>query len=76
MANPVLKSLADQVASTVGVVQSATVFINGMNARIQNAIDAALKNGATEAELKPVQDEVNAMKSETDALAAALAANP
>jgi hypothetical protein len=39
-------------------------------------IDAALANGATAAELQPVTDEVAALKSANDALAAAVAANP
>jgi hypothetical protein len=71
--------LSDEIQTikdTEGVVESATAFINGMAARIQAAVDAALENGATAAELQPVTDEVTALKAKSDALAAAIAANP
>jgi len=76
MANPVLDTLKSQVTATVGVEASAVVVLNGIAGRIQAAVDAALANGATEAELQPVQDEVNTLKASADALAAAVAANP
>jgi hypothetical protein len=73
---PVLDALKTQVEKTVGALQSGTVFINGMQARFQAAVAEALKNGATEAELAPVTDEIAAMATETDNFAAAIAANP
>lgn len=76
MANPILNDLATQVTATVGVMQSAETFINGTAARVQAAVDAALLNGATAAELAPVQAEIDAMKTESGNLAAAIAANP
>lgn len=75
MPNPVLTDLAQTVTDTVGVEQSAVAALNGVAARIQAAVDAALLNGATEAELAPVQDEVNALKQASSDLAAAVAAN-
>ncbi len=76
MANPVLDTLKAQVDATVGVEASAVAALNGVAARIQAAVDAALANGATEAELAPVQAEVDALKASADALAAAVASNP
>lgn len=75
MPNPVLDALKAAVTRETEVVQSAVTLINGIAARVQAAVDAALANGATEAELQPVQDEVNTMKANADALAAAVAAN-
>jgi len=71
----VLDDLAAAVEVTKGVNASAVVALNGLAARIQAAVDAALANGATEAELKPVQDEVNALNESSAQLAAAVAAN-
>lgn len=76
MANPVLADLAAAVAKAKGAEDSATALINGIAAKIQAAVDAALANGATAAELQPVIDEVNALNASSDALAAAVAANP
>lgn len=64
------------VKDTEGVIDSAIALINGIAARIQAAIDAALANGATAEELQPLSDEVVALKAKSDALAAAVAANP
>ena len=75
MPNPVLESLRQQVETTVGVIQSAIVFINGVTGRIEAAVAAALANGATEAELAPVQAEVDALRDHTQAMADAIAAN-
>jgi hypothetical protein len=74
--NPVLADLQAQVTETVGVVQSAVTFINGVAGRLQAAVDAALDNGATAAELAPVTDEVANLKTASADLAAAIAANP
>lgn len=75
MANPVLADLQAEVEHTVGVVNSAVTFINGVAARIEAAVQAALANGATAAELAPVTDEVTALKAASDSLANAIAAN-
>ncbi len=71
----ILDSLAAQVQASTDVEASATLLINGFAARVQAAVDAAIANGATAAELAPVQDEVNAMNASAAALSAAVAAN-
>lgn len=71
----ILDDLQAQVAATVTVEGSAVTLINGFAARMQAAVDAALAGGATAAQLAPVQDEINAMKTSSDALAAAVTAN-
>ena len=75
MANPTLDALAAQVSSTNTVIGSATTLINGIAARIQAAVDAAVAGGASAADLAPVTDEVTALKAASDALAAAVQAN-
>lgn len=76
MPNQVLADLAAQVTATVGVIDSATALINGFAARIAAAVAAAIANGATAEELAPITDEINSMKTESDLLAASVAANP
>jgi hypothetical protein len=75
MPNPVLAALEAQVTASTAVEASAVILINGIAARIQAAVDAAIANGATAAELAPVQGEVDAMKASSDTLSAAVAAN-
>jgi len=75
MASQTLADLQAQVKATTDAEDAATQLLNGLAARIQAAIDAAIANGATAAELKPVADEVVALKSSTDALSAAVVAN-
>jgi hypothetical protein len=75
MSSPILTDLANEVTSITGVVDSAIALINGFAARMQAAVDAALLNGATAAELAPVQAEVDSLKASDAALAAAVAAN-
>lgn len=69
----VLDALAAQVATNVSVEASAVDVINGIAARVQAAVAAALANGATAEELAPVQAEVDSMKASADALSAAIA---
>jgi hypothetical protein len=71
-----LGPLIAQIQAAEGIEDSATAFITGEAGRMQAAVDAALANGATAAQLQPVTDEVAALKTKSDALAAALAANP
>jgi hypothetical protein len=76
MAGPALQQLTDQVTATRGVIDSAVVLINGFAVRIHTAIDTALAGGATAEELATmINNEVAAMKSSSDALAAAVVAN-
>ncbi len=72
---PVLDDLQSQVNDTIGVQASAVTALNGIAARIQTAVDGALANGATAAQLAPVTDEIAALKASSDALASAVAAN-
>ncbi len=77
MADPqVLTDLSAEVTNTTGVMASAVVALDGVGARIQAAVDAALANGATAAQLAPVQAEVDALAASRTALATAVAANP
>jgi hypothetical protein len=75
MPAPILTELDATVTKAVTVMASATVLIKGIAARIQAAIDAALLNGATAAELAPVQAEVAALNVSADDLAAAVSEN-
>jgi hypothetical protein len=75
LTSPVLESLKAAVNRETDVVTSAVTLINGIAARMQAAVDAALANGATAEELQPVTDEVNTMTANADALAAAVNAN-
>lgn len=75
MANPVLEELRAQVEVNKQVEGSAVTLINGIADRIAAAVAAAVANGATEAELAPVTDEVAALKASATALSDAVAAN-
>lgn len=75
MAVQVLTDLAAAVARDTDVKSSAVTALNAFPALVQTAIAAALTNGATAAELAPVQDAVNTMNASTDALAAAIVAS-
>jgi len=75
MANPIIGELTTEVSETVGVMQSATVLIEGIGARVQAAVDAAIANGATAEELAPVSQLVADLDTTGNALAAAVAAN-
>lgn len=76
MASTIPQKTIDELNETQGVVESATLFINGTQARLEAAVAAALANGATEAELAPVQAEIDEMAAKRTALAEAIAANP
>ena len=75
MPSPILAALEAEVAEAPTVMASATALIEGFVGRIQAAVDAALANGATEAELAPVQAEVDALHASAELLAAAVVAN-
>jgi len=72
----VLADLEVSVAAARGAMVSATTLINGIAARIQTAVQAAVANGATEAELAPVQAVVDGLNTDSAELAKAVAANP
>lgn len=73
MSSPVLDQLTQQVTATVGIEQSAAALINGFQAKLDQAVAAALENGATAEQLQPISDLSNEMQKQTDALAAAVA---
>jgi hypothetical protein len=72
----VLDEQVTQIRSTTGVIQSATLLIDAFAARLQAAVDTAIANGATEAQLAPVKAELTTMVAARDDLARAVAANP
>ena len=71
----VLDDLAAQVKANTDAEASAVIVLNGIADRIAQAVTAAIGNGATEAELAPVSDEVAALKASADSLSAAVVAN-
>lgn len=75
MASQILVDLDAAVKNANDTMASATTFINGIAARVQAAIDAAIAGGATAAELAPIQAEVDSLKASAAALSAAVAAN-
>ncbi|MES2366996.1 MAG: hypothetical protein V4563_14065 [Pseudomonadota bacterium] len=75
MPNPDLQSLIDETADVESVLDSATTFITGVPALIDTAVKAAVANGATEAELKPLAQLSADLKTKADAVKAAIAAN-
>lgn len=75
MANPTLDALAAAVTNIETVADSAIALINGIAARIQAAVDAALAGGATAADLAPVQAEVDGLNAKATDLANAVSAN-
>ncbi len=71
----ILDDLNTAVTNATTVQASATALITGFAARQQAAIDAAIANGATAAQLAPVQAEVDALNASAANLAAAVTAN-
>lgn len=64
-----ITDLQTEVSETVGVMQSATTLINGIAARVQAAVDAALAAGAT----PEVVALLTTLKADLDANSTALA---
>jgi hypothetical protein len=75
MANPTLDALAQQVTANTSAEASAVVVLNGIAARIQTAVDAALAGGASAADLAPVTAEIANLQTSAATLSAAIAAN-
>ena len=71
----VLSDLQAAVTQATTVEASAVTLINGFADRVQAAVEAAIAGGATADQLKPVQDEVDALNASAAALSAAVAAN-
>jgi hypothetical protein len=75
MPSEILTKLDAEVTKATSVMASATILIKGIAARVQVAVDAALANGATAAELAPVQAEVDALAASSSDLASAVIEN-
>ena len=75
MTSQILDALQAAVTRATTVEASAVALINGISARIQTAVDAAVANGATAAELAPVQAEIDALSTSAQALSDAVTAN-
>lgn len=73
--NDAIESLRAEIEETKEVSSSATKLIGGISGRIKSAVDAAMANGATAEELKPLTDELASLDESNTALAAAVAAN-
>lgn len=71
----VIDDLTAQVTANTTVVESAITLINGIQARIDTAVQAAIGNGATAEQLAPLADLSTALKNEDDKLAAAITTN-
>ena len=76
MTNPILGTLTQETRDTIGVMDSAKTLIEGIGDRISAAVDRAIGNGATEEQLEPFIDLVQALAIARGALASAVAANP
>lgn len=75
MASPVPQKVVDGVTNAKTVMVSAETLINGIGTMVANAVQQALANGATAAELQPVSDVVDTLNAESTSLAAAVQAN-
>lgn len=72
MASQILADLVQQVNDTRGVLQSARVFVEGVDERITAAVEQALANGATAEELAPITDLQAALRQDTEDLSLAV----
>ena len=69
-----IDALTTEVTETVGIIQSAVTLINGISARIQEAVDAALAANPG-ADLTPLVALTTDLNASSEALAAAVTAN-
>lgn len=75
VAAALLASLQAQVTATVTADGAAEVLIDGFQQRLNDAVAAAIGNGATAEQLAPIQAEIDAMQASSAALAASVVAN-
>lgn len=73
--NADLQSLLDETTDIESVLDSAVTFINGVPALIDKAVQAAIGNGATADELKPLAQLSADFKAKAQAVKDAIAAN-
>lgn len=71
----VLDDVTREVNEAKDVMSSAVALINGIQARIDAAVTAALEGGATAAQLEPFTALSQELSDQTDALSAAVIAN-
>jgi len=71
----VIDDLVAQATANESVEDSAVIVLNGLQAQIAAAVQTALANGATAAQLAAVTQVSTDLKAHADALAAAVAAN-
>ncbi len=74
-AQDTIDALTASVSKTTTVEKSAEVLINGFQARLDKGIADALAGGATEAQVASLKTLSTDLDTESDSLAAAVAAN-
>lgn len=74
-AQDTIAALTAEVERNKTVDGSAIALLNGIQARIQAAVDAAIAGGATSAQVAQAQALSDSLKADTDSLAAAVVAN-
>ena len=75
MAVETLEKLRAEVERNKAVDDSAILLLNGIVARIEAAVAAAVAGGATAAQVAEMKALATTLGTDTDALAAAVAAN-
>jgi hypothetical protein len=75
MPSPEIDALIAEVAADDTVFDSAVTFITGVPALIQAAVDKAIANGATPAQLAAVQGVVTDLRAKSQAIQDAITAN-
>lgn len=73
--NAAIDALATQAKANEDAEDSAVIVLNGISARIDAAVQAALNGGATAAQLAAVTQVSTDLKTHADALSAAIVAN-
>lgn len=71
-----ITTLQADVTAQAGAIQSAVTLIQGFNAALQAALQAAQNAGATPEQLQALTDLDTSLQSNTSSLAQAVAANP
>jgi len=70
-----IDNLVTEVSEEVTIMASATTLINGFQARVDAAVNAAIAGGATAAQLQVLTQLQSDLNANGDALAAAVQAN-
>lgn len=70
-----LQPVIDEMTKADTVIDGAIIYIKAQPGLTQAAVDAALANGATAAQLQPVLDLVAVQKAKVQEMADALTAN-